>query len=99
MLPAIALAGLVPNMVVAQIMPKAQVTERIVTVENGVDEFRKYLDRRGENSSAGTEAARPEVQSRRGKRGQATESQKATATAKKDELDEALSNLNRSTNW
>ena len=31
-------------------------------------------------------------------RGQATESQKATATAKKDELDDALGDLNRSTN-
>ena len=37
----------------AQVMPKAQVANLIVKVENGVDEFRKYLDRRAENASEG----------------------------------------------
>ena len=91
---AIVLAGLALNTVSAQVMPKAQVANLIVKVENGVDGFRNYLDHRGDSSRAG--AATPE--SRRGKRGQATESQKATAAAKKDELDDALSDLNRSTN-
>jgi hypothetical protein len=77
-------------------MPKAQVANLIVKVENGVDEFRNYLERRGDN--ARTAAATPEAQSRRGKRGPATETQKTTTTAKKDELDDALGELNRSTN-
>jgi hypothetical protein len=77
-------------------MPKAQVANLIVKVENGVDDFRNYLERRGDNARAAS--ATPEAQSRRGKRGQATDSQKATANAKKDELEDALDNLNRSTN-
>lgn len=34
----------------AQMMPKAQVANLISKVENGVDEFRKYLERKGENA-------------------------------------------------
>ena len=93
---AITLTGLMLSMVSAQVMPKAQVANLIVKVENGVDEFRKYLERRGESARDG--AATPDAQSRRGKREQATDSQKATATAKKDDLDDALGELNRSTN-
>jgi hypothetical protein len=78
----------------AQPMTKALVADRIVKVENGVDEFRKYLERRGENAkdAAGTAQA----SGRRTKK--ATESQKTTANAKKDKLDDALGDLNRSTN-
>jgi hypothetical protein len=85
----IVLAGLTLSAVSAQVMPKAQVGNLIAKVENGVDEFRKYLERRGE--SARTGAATPDAQSRRG-------TQKTTAAAKKDELDDALNDLNRSTN-
>jgi hypothetical protein len=85
----IALVGLNLSTVSAQVMPKAQVGNLIAKVENGVDEFRKYLERRGE--SARTGAAAPDAQSRRG-------TQKATAATKKDELDDALGDLNRSTN-
>jgi hypothetical protein len=95
-LPTIVLAGLILNTVSAQVMPKAQVGNLIEKVENGVDEFRNYLKRRGE--SAPTGSATPDAQSRRGTRGQATESQKAAAATKKDELDDALDDLNRSTN-
>jgi hypothetical protein len=95
-LPAIVLAGLALSMVSAQVMVKAQVANLIAKVENGVDEFRNYLERRGEN--ARNAASTPQAQTRRGKRGQATESQKATAGARKDELDDALGDLNRSTN-
>lgn len=77
-------------------LTKAAVGEKIRQVEDGVDQFRKYLDQRGENARSA--AAAPQTQARRGKRGTATESQKATATAKKDELDDALGDLNRSTN-
>ena len=79
----------------AQLMPKAQVANLIVKVENGVDEFRKYLDRRGENASDAAGAAKA---SGRRSRPEATENQKANASAKKDKLDDALGELNRSTN-
>jgi len=90
------LAGLAVSAASGQVIPKAQVGNLIVKVENGVDGFRDYLEHRGD--SAQTKAVTPDGQSRRAKRGQATESQKATATAKKDDLDNALSDLNRSTN-
>jgi hypothetical protein len=93
---AIVLAGLALNAVSGQVMPKAQVANLIVKVENGVDGFRNYLEHRGDNAQ--TAAATSDAQSRRGKRGQATESQKAAASGKKDELDNALGDLNRSTN-
>jgi hypothetical protein len=93
---AIVLAGLTLGTASAQSMAKAQVANLIAKVENGVDQFRDYLKRRGD--SARNAAATPEAQTRRGKRGPASDSQKATATAKKDELDDALGDLNRSTN-
>ena len=77
----------------AQPLAKAQVAERIVRVENGVDEFRKYLERRGENAQS---AANAPAGKRREK--SATSSQKANAEERKDELDIALGDLNRSTN-
>ena len=95
-LPTIVLAGLTLSTVSAQVLAKPQVANLIVKVENGVDDFRNYLERRREN--ARDTAATPQAQTRRGNRTQATESQKATATAKKDDLDDALGDLNRSTN-
>ena len=80
----------------AQLMTKPQVANLIVNVENGVDQFRDYLERRGDNAREAAGAAPAER--RRGRRGTATESQKATASERKDELDEALGDLNRSTN-
>jgi hypothetical protein len=76
-------------------LPKAAVGEKIRRVEDGVDQFRDYLNKRGENAKSA--AASPQAQSRRKGR-TATDSQKATATAKKDDLDDALGDLNRSTN-
>ncbi len=92
----IALGGYTLSSASAQPLVKAQVANLIANVENGVDEFRNYLERRGE--SARNAAATPQAQSRRARRGQPTESQKANARAKKDELEDALSDLNRSTN-
>ena len=76
---------------VAQPLPKARVADLIRKVENGVDEFRNYLERRGEN-------ARSTPSNKAGRRKTATESQKANAEARKDDLDDALGDLNRSTN-
>src|SRR6478672_1423818 len=79
----------------AQVMPKAQVANLIVKVENGVDEFRNYLEKRGDNAKDTGNAA--QASGRRSRQG-ATENQKAKASAKKDKLDDALGDLNKSTN-
>lgn len=80
----------------SQLMPKPQVANLIKKVEDGVDEFRDYLKRRGENASAAPAAAQGE--GKRARRESATQSQKANATQRKDELEDALDELNRSTN-
>jgi hypothetical protein len=72
---------------------KAHVADLIVKVENGVDDFRKYLEQRGDNAK---DAADSSAAKRRGRT--ASSSQKATADAKKDDLDDALGDLNQSTN-
>ena len=79
----------------AQPLAKAQVANLIAKVENGVDEFRDYLKRRGENAKDTASTAQAQGRTSRRK---ATDAQKASATAKKDELDDALGDLNRSTN-
>src|SRR3954447_13033408 len=79
----------------AQPMAKAQVANLITKVENGVDEFRNYLEKRGENARDANSTA--QSSGRRKTKG-ATENQKAKANTKKDELDDALGDLNKSTN-
>jgi hypothetical protein len=92
-----ALAGLTAGMAGAQAMPKAQVANLISKVENGVDQFRDYLEKRGDNArSAASTPQASEAKSRRKK--SASESTKAAASNTKDELDNALGDLNRSTN-
>jgi hypothetical protein len=86
--------GLTGRPASAQLMPKAQVANLIVKVENGVDDFKKYLEKRGENAHDASSTAQASGRKKR----QATESQKATASSKKDALDDALGDLNRSTN-
>ena len=77
----------------AQLMPKAQVANLIKNVENGVDEFRNYLEKRGEKTRETASASAASGRSR-----QATNAQKANASNKADALDEALGDLNGSTN-
>jgi len=92
---ALAVTGLATKEAAAQAMPKAQVANLIVRVENGVDEFRNYLEKRGENARDANSTA----QSSGRRKGQgATENQKARANNKKDALDDALDDLNGSTN-
>src|SRR5436190_16311975 len=74
---------------------KAQVADRIRKVEDGVDEFRKWSENRGEQGKTQAQGAQSSGRTR-GRT--ATESQKEGAREKKDELDDALSDLNRSTN-
>ena len=78
----------------AQTMAKAQVANLIAKVENGVDDFRNYLEKRGENAREASSTAQGSGRKKR----QPTESQKANASSKKDALDDALGDLNRSTN-
>jgi hypothetical protein len=89
------LAALAAAPASAQVMPKAQVANLIVKVENGVDEFRKYLDHREDNAKDAANTAK--ASGRRAKQAP-TENQKANASAKKDRLEDALGDLNRSTN-
>jgi len=94
---ALLLAALILGTASAQTLVKAQVANLISKVENGVDEFRDYLKRRGDNAREAS--ATPEGQSRRaGRKRQASESQKEVARERKDELEDALDDLNRSTN-
>jgi hypothetical protein len=80
---------------------KAQVAGRIRKVEDGVDEFRKYLENRGEDARTRAQSA-PATRSttRRGARSSSTGNTGARqdqARQTKDELDDALGDLNRST--
>jgi len=75
---------------------KAQVAERIRKVEDGVDEFRKWSEKRVEEGRPQAKEGQGSGRARKG--GTATESQKETAREKTDELDDALSDLNGSTN-
>jgi DNA repair exonuclease SbcCD ATPase subunit len=76
-------------------LPKAQVADRIRKVEDGVDEFRKWSENRAEQGKDNAQAAKASGRTRNRK---ATEPQKEVAREKKDELDDALGDLNRSTN-
>ena len=94
----IVLSGLVlitAGPIFAQLMSKAQVGNLIAKVEDGVDDFRDYLKDRGEKTKDTASRAKAQGTTTRRK---ATDSQKAIATAKKDELDDALGDLNKSTN-
>ena len=97
--PLAAFVGLTVGTALCQVMTKPQVANLIAKVENGVDNFRDYLKRRGENAQANASAAssNDQAQARRSRRGTASESQKATARAK-DDLYDSLETQNRSTN-
>ena len=79
---------------------KTVVSDHIRKVEDGVDEFRDYLEKRGEN--ARDQAQSGQSSGTRTRRGGAssgnTEARKEQAGRTKDELDDALGDLNRSTN-
>src|SRR3954462_3204658 len=91
----VAALAFAPGTATAQPMVKAQVANLIAKVENGVDECRNYLEKRGDNARDANSTA--QSSGRRKTKG-ATENQKAKANTKKDELDDALGDLNRSTN-
>src|SRR4026209_594570 len=78
----------------AQLMAKGQVANLIAKVENGVVEFKKYLEKKGDNAHEASSTAQASGRQKR----QATKSQKTKASSKKDALDDALGDLNQSTN-
>ena len=77
------------------VFTKVQVADRIRKVEDGVDEFPKWAENRAEQGQSNAQAAKASGRTR-GRT--ATESQKPVAKDKADELDNALGDLNRSTN-
>jgi len=85
----IGLIGASGNPASAQLMTKPQVANLIKNVENGVDEFRNYLEKRGDNAKDNASTAKASGR----RKGTATESQKAAASNKKDDLDDALGDL------
>ena len=77
---------------------KAVVGDHIKKVEDGVDEFRKYLENRGEDAKNNAQTA----QSNRTARGRTapadSEARKDQAKRTKDDLENALDDLNGATN-
>ena len=79
---------------------KAQVADRIRKVEDGVDEFRKYLDNRGDDAKSRAESAQSSGATTRRQRSDSanTGARRDQANQTKDDLEDAMDDLNRSTN-
>jgi hypothetical protein len=79
---------------------KAQVADRIRKVEDGVDEFRKYLDTRSEDARSRAQSTQNNGTSARRRQANPSNTQARQDQAKqtKDDLEDALDDLNRSTN-
>jgi len=76
---------------------KAQVADRIRKVEDGVDQFRKWAEQRGDSAKSNAQTAKASGRTRRSGN-TPNEAQKQTAQQTKDDLNDALSDLDRSTN-
>ena len=79
---------------------KAQVADRIRKVEDGVDEFRKYLENRGDDAKSRADSAQNSGATTRRQRGDSgnTSARGNQARQTKDDLEDAMDDLNRSTN-
>lgn len=79
---------------------KAYVADRIRKVEDGVDEFRKWAEKRGEDASSRAQSAQSSGRTSRraGTNTANTQARKDQAKNTKDELNDALGDINRSTN-
>jgi molecular chaperone GrpE (heat shock protein) len=79
---------------------KAQVADRIRKVEDGVDQFQKYLENRGEDAKDRAQSAESSgATTRRQRSNSATTEARGNQTKQtKDDLDNALDDLNRTTN-
>lgn len=87
-----------PTVSFAQALPKPRVADLIKKVEDGVDAFRDYLEKRGENAREKPATTSQKTRPRRSGSTASTEARKDQAADTKDELDDALGDLNRSTN-
>lgn len=78
---------------------KAQVADRIRKVEDGVDQFRKYLDNRGDDAKNRADSAQSSGATS-GRRSNSTNAQARGNQARqtKDDLEDAMDDLNRTTN-
>jgi hypothetical protein len=79
---------------------KGQVADRIRKVEDGVDEFQKYLNNRGDDAKDRAESAQNSGATSRRQRGDSANAQnrRSQANQTKDDLEDAMDDLNRSTN-
>jgi hypothetical protein len=79
---------------------KGQVADRIRKVEDGVDEFQKYLNNRGDDAKNRAESAQDSGATSRRQRGDSdnTQTRRNQAKQTKDDLEDAMDDLNRSTN-
>ena len=84
----------------AQTFTKPQVADRIRKVEDGVDEFRKYLDTRGDDARSKAQSAQNSGTTTRRRQANPSnaQSRQDQANQTKDDLEDALDDLNRSTN-
>ena len=88
-------------------LSKTQVADQIRKVENGVDDFEKYLTSRGENAKDQAGSAKSSGEAKRGQgaksantdaKKDAKKDAKNQAGESKDDLQNAMDDLNRSTN-
>ena len=79
---------------------KGQVADRIRKVEDGVDEFQKYLENRGEDAKSRADSAQSSGATARRQRADSgsTNARGNQAKQTKDDLENAMDDLNRSTN-
>jgi hypothetical protein len=95
-------AAFTGEFVKAQASPftKAQVADRIRKVEDGVDEFRKYLDTRGDDARSKAQSAQNSGATTRRRQANPSNAQARQDQGKQtqDDLQDALGDLNRSTN-
>jgi hypothetical protein len=79
---------------------KAQVGDRIRKVEDGVDQFRNYLDNRGQdaNNRANSAKSSGATTRRQGSNPANTDARANQAKQTKDDLENAMDDLNRTTN-
>jgi hypothetical protein len=79
---------------------KAQVGDRIRKVEDGVDQFRNYLDNRGQDAQNRADSAKSSgaTTRRQGSNSANTDARANQAKQTKDDLENAMDDLNRTTN-
>ncbi len=83
-----------PGTALGQVVTKAHVGDLIQEVEKGTDEFKKYLERKGENAREGISRTRGR---RRAGGGTPSEAQKERITQEADDVWDAVKDLEKAT--